>query len=361
MIRSVVPLALAALTTLTAAPLAAQTADAGPPVARAHACDSPQARQFDFWIGEWDVENQNRDPRTPADSTWHATGAATDRVYPVLDGCAIVELWDGYLTFGHVVGFSVRTYDPDAGRWTLLLNWPAGQGPIFSTLDGTFEGGVGRFFNEARGPAGEVVRNRYTFSDVTPGSLRWDAAVSRDGGRTWRETWIMRFQRRDLARRRALLTGPSRTVLRRCAQPRARDYDFLVGDWSAAGQEKGAVSEEARQAWSILEGCAVMEYVAAPGVNGVRRSLRVRSFVPAESRWVMVELVEGRPEFVRWEGPVDPTADDRTLTRRAVAGEPLERLRWNQVGEDAYRETREISRDGGRTWEPATERELERR
>lgn len=111
-------------------------------------CDRPEARQFDFWSGEWDVANRHRNPRAPEDRTWHDTGRGTDRVYPVLDGCAIVEHWEGHLVFDHVLGFSVRAWDPEKEAWVILLNWPTREGPGFALLEGRFEARVGPFYRE---------------------------------------------------------------------------------------------------------------------------------------------------------------------------------------------------------------------
>lgn len=85
--------------------------------------DDPR-RQFDFWIGEWDVVNRfwaagQGEARVPG---------AKLRVYPVLDGDAIVEHYRGANWRGDdILGFSVRAYDPDKEKWVILLNWPSGN------------------------------------------------------------------------------------------------------------------------------------------------------------------------------------------------------------------------------------------
>lgn len=345
-------LALVALGFARAAP--AQTV-------REPACPAPEARQFDFWIGSWDVSNSNRKPAAPDDTTHYPTGPATDLVHSVLDGCAIVEHWNGYLSFGHVLGFSVRAWDPGKGKWVLVLDWPAARGASFGVLEGTFQNGVGSFYNDVTTPDGRSFRVRYRFSKITPTSLQWDGARSTDGGQTWEAPfWIMRFTRRDPVTDRALLGVASRTVAKRCADPRARAFDFLVGDW--AGKETPADGGEARDvevhAWSILEGCAVMDEVTTGAGGAETKRFRVRSYLPGEERWVEYSLDRGRPGFVRWEGPADGTAD-RVLT--SADGAPATRVSWTPDGPDAYARETAVSTDGGATWTPVSRAELHRR
>ena len=59
------------------------------------------ARDFDFWIGEWDVFGpQGRQ-------------VGTNSITPLLDGAALAEHWRGA---GGVEGHSINAYDEAAGR-----------------------------------------------------------------------------------------------------------------------------------------------------------------------------------------------------------------------------------------------------
>jgi hypothetical protein len=39
------------------------------------------------------------------------------------------------------------------------------------------------------------VRTRYTWSQITPKSARWEQAFSYDAGKTWDTNWVMEFRR----------------------------------------------------------------------------------------------------------------------------------------------------------------------
>lgn len=327
-------------------------------------CPSPQARQFDFWIGEWDVANRHRNPRTPEDRTWYDTGRGTDRVYPILDGCAIVEQWEGYLAFGHVLGFSVRAWDAERERWVILLNWPSAKGPGFTLLEGGFEGAVGRFFRDGERPDGTPVRVRFTFSEIGPEGLRWEGARSNDGGRSWTGFWVMEFQRRERIADRALLRGPSRRTATRCAHDRARAFDFLVGDWEGEETLVGEAGERTRpisvESWSIMEGCALIDFVTAGSGEQQVQRFRVRSFVPDERRWIQYTLDREHPVFRLWQG--GRSGDDLLLvTEPSGEDDTVRRVRWMPDGPDAYRRRTEVSTDGGASWKTVAHASLRRR
>lgn len=114
------------------------------------ACQDPEYREFDFWIGESDLTNL----RLQDDGSWAGVGTATSRVFPVAGGCGIVELWDGYLGDNHIRGFSVRTYNSDTETWQLLLNWPQENQASFSSRDGVFTHGRGDFTSTFTDPTG---------------------------------------------------------------------------------------------------------------------------------------------------------------------------------------------------------------
>ena len=144
--------------------------------------DFEEARQFDFWIGQWDVNLRMIQP----DATWKDSVKARVQIYRILGGKAILELWDSKT----IKGFSLRYYDPAKKKWVLHLNWPGKNQANLSSLEGAFRHGRGEFFS---GRGKQV--NRYTFCDITENSLRWDDAYSRDGGKTWNNNWIMEFSR----------------------------------------------------------------------------------------------------------------------------------------------------------------------
>ena len=159
-------------------------------------CTQPAARAFDFWIGDWDVRQQI----LRQDGTWLAVPARTS-VAPTLDGCALIERWEGRVAFfwegmdepAPMKGLSVRAFDPRAGKW--FIHWMDTRSPRFGTpYAGNVVNGHGEFFREIETPAGPRV-GRITFSALSADAVDWALAISNDGRETWQTLWTMNMQR----------------------------------------------------------------------------------------------------------------------------------------------------------------------
>jgi hypothetical protein len=229
-----------------------------------------EARQFDFWIGTWDVDLKIRQE----DGSWPVQVEAEARIFSVLDDKAILELWDS----DSIIGFSLRYYDPGAGEWKLWLNWPRADRSGSSGLAGGFHHGRGEFFSRRSAPDGGEQISRYTFSDITPDRLRWDDAFSSDGGATWRHGWIMEFTRKADRPELPVRGGPAHTYDGggRCTLAQFRRFEALAGrrEGSVEWRRDGGIEAVPATlvAWPVLEGCAVLsELVTTRGGEPYRR------------------------------------------------------------------------------------------
>jgi hypothetical protein len=126
-------------------------------------CASPEHRQFDFWIGEWEV--------TLPDGKI----AGHNRITPILGGCALREEWTG--AKGNQ-GTSLNAWDPDARRWR--QTWVDQSGTVL-LLAGAFADGK---MVLQSGDGGSL--QRITWTPKANGRVRqlWDS--SSDGGTTWK-------------------------------------------------------------------------------------------------------------------------------------------------------------------------------
>ena len=320
--------------------------------ASALACQQQEARAFDFWIGEWNVVNRNR----PEEGVrFDVTGRATDRVYPVVGGCGIVEHWRGDAFGRFIVGFSVRAFDPDTRDWRLVLLWPIAGPASFLELRGSFHHGRGEFFTRRLQPSGDTALTRFTFSDATSTSLRWDNATSLDGGVSWSGTWIMDFSRRDPTAEAGLLNGPTMTVSR-CPTAEHRFFDRYLGEWAgnrtnAAGDSVAIRAHVVR----ILEGCAIMERVAS--IDGTWESFRVRAWDGTLDRWVEYEMNRERPTLVRREAIA---GEQLVFEAIAPSHGPLTRTRWTPGDGDRPGWTVETASQPGGPWRVETVVRLDR-
>lgn len=130
-------------------------------------CGPAEYRQFDFWVGEWDV-------RGPAGQV--AGRSSITREY---NGCVIVERWSG--PTGVPAGTSQNFYHKGDGRWH--QNWIDAQasGPLW-LVGGLDESGAMVMTDADRDAS---PRNRITWSPNPDGSVRQHWQQSADGGGTW--------------------------------------------------------------------------------------------------------------------------------------------------------------------------------
>ena len=146
-----------------AVPLTAQVA--GTPPARG--CTAAEHRQFDFWIGEWEVT-------TPAGKP-----AGRNRIDAILSGCALRESWTGA---GGSSGTSYNAWDRQRRRWH--QTW-VDDGGLVLRLEGGLMDGKMVLRGETLDTSGTPVTNRITWEPTGPGTVRQVWEVSSDGGKTW--------------------------------------------------------------------------------------------------------------------------------------------------------------------------------
>ncbi|HSR52090.1 MAG TPA: hypothetical protein VLV83_14760 [Acidobacteriota bacterium] len=276
-------------------------------------CPGPEARQFDFWIGEWNVLNKVLHP----DGEYGPAGRSTAKIYPALDGCLIIEHWQGWFRGNPLYGFSMRAWNEEEGHWDLILNWPAPARPNFGHMTGVFTHGRGEFFSKFTDPQGNEGWQRFTFSDARGDTLRWDSARSQDR-QSWVTRWIMEFTRRS-PMDRALLNGPSpEEGPNLCPGEQFRSFDFMVGEWygrpadESEDSDEGAEVRESVHSYPIVRNCAVLDFVDRADGS---KQLRVRSYLPSVQHWVTFQFdtverrfqrLQGTPE----EGRIEMQSDD---------------------------------------------------
>lgn len=158
------------------------------PSAIVAACASPEHRQLDFWLGDWDVVVRSR--QTP-DGPW---GEARGRqhVEAILGGCAVAETFTADGPGAPWAGRSYSSWQPQAGVWR--QTWVDDSGGYLA-FTGGLDGGAMTLVGEARERAGQRVVMRMVFLDVTATSLRWEWQRQVDGG-PWAPQMIIDYRRR---------------------------------------------------------------------------------------------------------------------------------------------------------------------
>lgn len=160
--------------------LVAAAASAQQPPAAAP-CSAPEYRQFDFWVGRWDARWTDAQG-TPA--------RGSNRVEKTLDGCVIVEHFDG-APGSPLKGTSVSTYDRGTALWK--QTWVDNTGAY---LDFTGAWRDGRMTLSRKAVVqGKPALQRMVFRDIGAQRFTWDWEVSSDDGATWTTQWRIEYTR----------------------------------------------------------------------------------------------------------------------------------------------------------------------
>ncbi|MEM7482066.1 MAG: tetratricopeptide repeat protein [Acidobacteriota bacterium] len=130
-------------------------------------CSEDEFHQFDFWLGEWDVVNQQSG----------ATGAI-NRISAVHGGCALHEQYEN----GAYVGSSLNGYDATTGRWYQF--WSDNQGTVLRLM-GEWDG-KSMVMQSAPAPDPQASPlNRISWTPNQDGTVRQHWETSTDDGKTW--------------------------------------------------------------------------------------------------------------------------------------------------------------------------------
>lgn len=143
-------------------------------------CSSPEAQQFDFWVGEWDLTWQDSDGNTQ-------TG--TNSITKVLNGCVIEENFSG----GNFIGRSLSVYNPQKKMW--LQTWVDNSGGYLE-FTGGFENDKMTLEREFATKEGKLIQQRMVFYNITENELDWNWEKSTDKGKNWQLAWKIHYKKK---------------------------------------------------------------------------------------------------------------------------------------------------------------------
>ena len=309
------------------------------------ACQAPGYRQFDFFVGHWNVTPIRLDgtPGFPAKSIMELE----------LDDCVVEENWQGNAR-------SINTYDPGTGTYNqqyvdvsgnhLLLEGGVQPDGVMKLTGTTF------FFCPScpNGAFPEV--NVWTWTPFTPDSVRqlqlkFNGFNGAPRGRGFEGHY---------KRAASVTLGPTPTVGPCTSNPLFRQFDFSVGSWTITqgnahgvlASNGGAVSAEVTRA---LADCLIEEKVDGPGGY---RGWSFSAWNQSEDVWVRTYVSNlGDRTFLK--GTLQGANLVLAGTRSEADGTMRKvRVTFAPDGDARVVETWEVSSDDGATY--AVEQELVR-
>jgi hypothetical protein len=139
----------------------------------------PEARQFDFWIGEWEVFLPD------------GKKAGENRIEKVANDWGLLENWNGG---GGYSGKSLNTWISERKRWQQF--W-VGSGDALELSGGLNAAGEMVLEGRSIGAGAKETRERITWTPNADGTVRQHWQQSSDGGATWTTAFDGLYRRRE--------------------------------------------------------------------------------------------------------------------------------------------------------------------
>ena len=140
-------------------------------------CTTPEYRQFDFWVGDWDVYAKDQ-------------LAGTNSIERVYDSCALRE---NYASKGGYTGGSWNIYNASTRQWH--QTWVDSTGTLLQ-MDGGMKDGSMILSGKREAKNGTVI-DRITWTPLESGHVRQHWELSADDGQTWQTLFDGEYQRRE--------------------------------------------------------------------------------------------------------------------------------------------------------------------
>lgn len=136
------------------------------------ACETAEHKQFDFWVGEWDVYR--------SDTNQLVARSLIEKLY---GGCAVRENW---MPIGGTGGGSLNSWRPAEKRWR--QTW-TDSGNNWNEYVGGIDGGLMVLTGSSAKAGGGAVPVRITYEPKPDGSVVQTGYQSADEGKTWSLTY----------------------------------------------------------------------------------------------------------------------------------------------------------------------------
>ena len=143
---------------------------------------NPVYRQFDFWIGDWEVYGLN------------GKKAGDSKIERILDSCVILENWKS--ANSSYSGKSFNTYNATTKQWQ--QTWVDNVGGSTEFLEGRYEDQK-MIFRTRPFPVSRdtMAIRKLTFYHISADKVRQHGEISKDNGATWKTEYDLEYRRKN--------------------------------------------------------------------------------------------------------------------------------------------------------------------
>lgn len=139
-------------------------------------------RQFDFWLGEWDVVTTNG-----------GQDAGKSKIELILGDCVVLENWTSIGSVGYE-GKSYNTYNSSLKRWEQF--WADNSAGMIHFYGGLKDKIMDYWADELPQPDGTKLKRHLQFIPLAPDKVRQFSQGSTDGGKTWHVEYDFTYNRK---------------------------------------------------------------------------------------------------------------------------------------------------------------------
>jgi hypothetical protein len=143
---------------------------------------SAESRQFDFWLGEWDVVTSKGE-----------SPAGNSKIELILGDCVVQENWRSL--GAPYSGQSYNIYNAALKRWEQYWVDDAGGNIFF--YGGLKDGVMDYWTDDIPQPDGKMLRRHLQFSKIGPNQVRQFSQGSTDGGKSWYVEYDFTYNRKS--------------------------------------------------------------------------------------------------------------------------------------------------------------------
>jgi hypothetical protein len=147
----------------------------------------PIYRQFDFWIGDWEVYAKN------------GKKAGDSKIELILDSCIILENWKSASSRNgfFYAGKSFNTYNSTTKQWQ--QTWVDNVGGTTEFLEGHYDNNKMIFLTKPFQLNKDTIAVRkLTFYNLEPNRVRQHSEISKDNGLTWTTEYDLEYRRKKI-------------------------------------------------------------------------------------------------------------------------------------------------------------------
>ena len=144
---------------------------------------NPESRQFDFWLGKWEVEWKDKEG---------ITRTGSNNVIALFDSCVIEENFNGQ-PGTELVGKSFSVYDKKEKKWK--QTWVDNSG-AYLDFTGNYNDGKMILSRRTIDNTGSALYQRMIYYNISGNSFDWNWEISHDNGKNWELRWKLHYVRK---------------------------------------------------------------------------------------------------------------------------------------------------------------------